>query len=121
MARLDLHLHSIHSDGVRPPEWVVQQAAANGAELLALTDHDTLAGVELARAEGRRQGLDVVAGVEISVHDPELGELHVLGYFSAEAPLAEFEAQLTAYRTERESRALRTVETPQPARITDRI
>ncbi|MYE06998.1 MAG: PHP domain-containing protein [Chloroflexi bacterium] len=110
MARLDLHLHSTHSDGVRPPEWVVQQAAANGAELLALTDHDTLAGVELARAEGRRQGLDVVAGVEISVHDPELGELHVLGYFSTEAPLAEFEAQLTAYRTERESRALRTVE-----------
>ncbi|MDE2966076.1 MAG: PHP domain-containing protein [Chloroflexota bacterium] len=110
MARLDLHLHSTHSDGARPPEWVVQQAAANGAELLALTDHDTLAGVELARAEGHRQGVDVVAGVEISVHDPELGELHALGYFSADAPLAEFEAQLTVYRTERESRALRTVE-----------
>ena len=110
MARLDLHMHSTCSDGTKPPEWVVQRAAANGAELIALTDHDTLAGVEAARAEGHRQGIDVVAGVEIGVHESGLGELHVLGYFPDQAPLNEVEDQLTAFRTDRESRAERTVE-----------
>ena len=110
MARLDLHTHSTHSDGVRPPEWVVQQAAECGAELLALTDHDTLLGVEFAQAEGRRRGVEVIAGVEIGVNDPVLGELHVLGYFPANAPLSDLERQLADYRHERQSRARRTVE-----------
>lgn len=110
MARLDLHTHSTHSDGTRPPEWVVRQAADHGAELLALTDHDTLLGVEAAQAEGRRLGIDVIAGVEIGVNDSQLGELHVLGYFSERAPLDDIERQLAAYRDERRSRARRTVE-----------
>lgn len=110
MPRLDLHLHSVHSDGTKPPGWVVQQAAANGAELVALTDHDTLSGVADAQSAGRELGIDVIAGVEIGVNVPELGELHVLGFFGDSAPLADFEAQLTAYRSERESRAVRTVE-----------
>lgn len=110
MPRLDLHMHSTCSDGTKPPEWVVQQAAANGAELVALTDHDTLSGVSAAQAEGRRRGLQVIAGTEIGVGDPDLGELHVLGYFGDSAPLADLEAQLTAYRDERESRAVRTIE-----------
>ena len=109
MARLDLHTHSTHSDGTKPPEWVVRQAAAHGVELLALTDHDTLAGIGEAQAEGRRLGVEVIAGVEISVSDPQLGELHVLGYFADGAPLTEVASQLTAYRTERRSRAKRTV------------
>lgn len=110
MARLDLHSHSTHSDGTKPPEFVVRQAAANGAELFALTDHDTLSGVAAAQAEGRRLGISVVAGVEIGVHDPELGELHVLGYFGERAPFSDLESQLTEYRNERETRAQRTVE-----------
>ena len=110
MARLDLHTHSTHSDGMKPPGWVVQQAAANGAKLLALSDHDTLAGVEAAQAEGHGLGVEVIAGVEIGVNDPELGELHVLGYFSEQAPLGDLERQLAAYREERQSRARRTVD-----------
>ena len=110
MPRLDLHMHSTCSDGTKPPEWVVQQAADNGAELVALTDHDTLSGVSVAQAEGRRRGLQIIAGTEIGVGDPDLGELHVLGYFGDSAPLADLEAQLTAYRDERESRAVRTIE-----------
>lgn len=110
MARLDLHLHSTCSDGTKPPEWVVRQAAANGAELIALTDHDTLAGVEDAQSAGRRFGIDVVGGVEIGVHDPDLGELHVLAYFAPGAALDELEQRLSAYRDERQTRARRTVE-----------
>lgn len=110
MARLDLHTHSTCSDGTKPPEWVVQQAAANGAELVALTDHDTLAGVLAAQSAARQIAIDVIAGVEISVNDPDIGELHVLGYFAPDAPLEELEQQLTRYRDERKSRARRTVE-----------
>ena len=110
MAGLDLHLHSTSSDGTHSPGWVVRQAAAQGAERIALTDHDTLSGVPEAQAEGRRRGIAVIAGVEISVYDPTLGELHVLGFFSDRAPLKDVEAQLSAYRSERESRAQRTVE-----------
>lgn len=110
MARLDLHSHSTCSDGTRPPEDVVRQAAANGAELFALTDHDTLLGVAAAQAEGRRLDISVIAGVEISVHESELGELHVLGFFGERAPLSDLESQLAEYRNERHTRAQRTVE-----------
>ncbi len=110
MVWLDLHLHSVHSDGTQSPEWVVQQAAVNQAELIALTDHDTFSGVAAAQAEGRRRAVHVIAGVEMSVSDPALGELHVLGYVPQGPQLADLEAQLTTYRNERESRAERTVE-----------
>ena len=79
--RVDLHTHSLHSDGVRTPEWVVSRAAANGATLLALTDHDTLNGIPAALAAGRAAGLRVLPGVELGTRNGELGELHVLGYF----------------------------------------
>lgn len=79
--RVDLHTHSRHSDGARAPEWVIRRAAANGASLIALTDHDTLTGVPEALRAGRDAGLRVLAGVELGTRDDELGEIHVLGYF----------------------------------------
>ncbi len=110
MARIDLHLHSRCSDGVHSPAWVIKQAAAHGAELVALSDHDTLAGVESAREAGREFGVAVIAGVEISASDPQFGELHMLGYLAPSAPLDDLEQQLSAYRHERRGRANRTVE-----------
>jgi len=110
MARLDLHMHSTRSDGRRSPAWVIREAAANGAELVALSDHDTFAGVEEARDAGKALGVAVVAAVEISViHDP-LGELHVLGYLPAGDGLVDLERQLSEYRDERLDRARRTLE-----------
>ncbi len=110
MARLDLHLHSTCSDGRRAPGWVIEQAAAHGAELVALSDHDTLAGVAEARAAGHPLGVAVVPAVEISVIDEALGELHVLGYLPWQGDLVELEAQLSVYRNERIGRARRTID-----------
>ena len=110
MARLDLHMHSTCSDGRHAPAWVIQQAAANGAELAALSDHDTLAGVAEAREAASALGVALVAAVEISVIDPALGELHVLGYLPSRGELLDLEAQLSAYRDERLGRARRTIE-----------
>ena len=59
----DLQSHSLHSDGQLPAAEVVERAAAAGVELLALTDHDTVDGVDEAMATGDRLGLRVVPAV----------------------------------------------------------
>ena len=78
--KVDLHLHSNHSDGVWSPAEVVRRAAQAELAAIALTDHDTVSGVEEALSEGRKVGIDVVSGIEISC----LGdgyEVHMLGLF----------------------------------------
>jgi hypothetical protein len=63
----DLHCHSAASDGVLTPEALVCRAAANGVQVLALTDHDELAGIAAAQAAADACGVRLVPGVEISV------------------------------------------------------
>ena len=67
MRIVDLHTHSTASDGQYAPEEVVRQAKERGLEVLALTDHDTLDGVEEAVRAGERLGLKVLRGIEIGV------------------------------------------------------
>jgi predicted metal-dependent phosphoesterase TrpH len=64
---IDLHCHSTASDGLLAPKDVVARAAANGVEILALTDHDDTSGLSEARDEAQARGLRFVDGVEISV------------------------------------------------------
>lgn len=64
---IDLHCHSTASDGALAPAEVVRRAAANGVDLLALTDHDQLDGLEEAREAAHEAGIGFVDGVEISV------------------------------------------------------
>src|SRR5918996_834462 len=76
----DLQSHSLHSDGALPAAQVVENAAQAGVELLALTDHDTVDGVDEALAAGAVHGVRVVPATEISAVDGEYEDLHVLGY-----------------------------------------
>ncbi len=78
--RCDLHMHTVHSDGTLTPTQLVELAKKQGLSCIALTDHDTLSGVEEAQAAGSRLGVEVIAGVEISVIC-ESGTMHILGYF----------------------------------------
>jgi predicted metal-dependent phosphoesterase TrpH len=75
---IDLHTHSTCSDGALKPADLVAAAAAAGVEVLALTDHDTVAGLETAAAHAARLGLRLVPGVEISAAWRSQG-IHVLG------------------------------------------
>lgn len=77
---IDLHVHTTMSDGTVSPQDVVEHAARMGLRAIAITDHDTLAGVLPAQQEGLARGVEVIAGVEISCQWPT-GILHVLGYF----------------------------------------
>ena len=76
----DLQSHSVHSDGELPAPQVIANAAAAGVELLALSDHDTIDGVEEALSAGREHGLPIVPATEISAVDGQYEDLHILGY-----------------------------------------
>jgi 3',5'-nucleoside bisphosphate phosphatase len=77
----DFHCHSARSDGTLAPADLVDLAAANGVRTLALTDHDTVDGIEEARlAAARHPGMRLIPGVELSCDVPGT-EVHVLGLF----------------------------------------
>jgi len=67
MPNIDLHCHSTASDGLLTPGQLVQHAATRGVEVLALTDHDEVSGLDAARKEAAQCGIELINGVEISV------------------------------------------------------
>ena len=77
---VDLHVHSSVSDGLLAPREVVRHAAEVGLRAIALTDHDTVAGVGEALAAGKVYRVEVIPGVEFSAEFEE-GACHILGYF----------------------------------------
>lgn len=74
---VDLHTHTTASDGILPPEQVVEAAAAAGLKAIAITDHDTVDGIARAAIAGNRLGVRIVAGVELSASMGE-SEIHIL-------------------------------------------
>jgi predicted metal-dependent phosphoesterase TrpH len=77
---IDLHCHTTASDGLLPPAELVAHAAAVGLETIAVTDHDTVSGIQPAMDAAQHFDLEVVPGVEINTDVPT-GEVHILGYF----------------------------------------
>jgi 3',5'-nucleoside bisphosphate phosphatase len=104
---IDLHTHSTASDGTVPPSGIPVLASRAGLDVVALTDHDTLAGLPGAARAAAGCGVEFVPGVEISCKLGEV-EVHLLGYFVSSAcqPLAD---ELELIRTDRSSRAARMV------------
>jgi hypothetical protein len=78
--RFDLQSHSLYSDGALPPAEVVRAGAAAGIELLALTDHDSVDGVDEALAAAEGAGIRLVPAAELSAVHGGYEDLHVLGY-----------------------------------------
>jgi hypothetical protein len=77
----DLHIHTTASDGLLTPRQAVEAARDAGLAACAITDHDTVSGIEEAVSAGEAMGVEVVPGVEISTVTPENVEVHILGYF----------------------------------------
>lgn len=80
MIDIDLHMHSTCSDGVLEPEELVREAGRAGLGVIALCDHDCIAGVARAVAAGRAHGVEVLTGVELSVAWQGWRDVHLLGY-----------------------------------------
>lgn len=105
---IDLHTHSTASDGADSPAALLELAERAGLSALAMTDHDTLAGV--AEAVSVPSTLTVIAGIELSTRileetDPASRSAHLLGYFLAPPP-AEFTAWLETLKLNRRKRNL---------------
>jgi predicted metal-dependent phosphoesterase TrpH len=77
---IDLHTHSTASDGSLSPGDLVTYAKSKKAAAIALTDHDTIDGIEAALTAGKKQELEVIPGLEISAQYPK-GTMHILGYY----------------------------------------
>ncbi|ADJ48744.1 phosphoesterase [Amycolatopsis mediterranei S699] len=103
---IDLHAHSTASDGTTPPSELPRLATEAGLTVLALTDHDTFAGLPAALAASA--GVEIVPGVEISCRLDD-AEVHLLGLFvdPGHQPLG---AELELIRTDRVRRGVRMVE-----------
>ena len=78
-SKIDLHIHTTASDGTMSPEELVGRAKRAGLGVLAVTDHDTMAGVDSAVSAGAALGVEVIPGIEIST-DYRGEDVHVLGY-----------------------------------------
>lgn len=108
MKRIDLHIHSRASDGHLAPAAVVDAAVAGRLDVIALTDHDTVAGVQEACAAARERPIHVIPGIEVSTRHHD-AEIHVLGYFvDPEAPPLVLHGE--GARARRYDRARRMVE-----------
>jgi 3',5'-nucleoside bisphosphate phosphatase len=108
MRRCDLHTHTTHSDGTVTPKELVELAKNEGLSCIALTDHDTLSGVEEAQETGRALSVEVISGVEVSVKF-EPGTLHILGYF-VDRNSKELQAGLKKVQQARSSRNPKIIE-----------
>jgi predicted metal-dependent phosphoesterase TrpH len=108
--RFDFHTHTVASDGSLSPTELVRAAAENRVTAFALTDHDTVDGIAEAAAEANRLGVELIAGIEISVNEQDgARSLHVLGLgISPDDPV--LRARLEIARHARRTRAARMVE-----------
>lgn len=76
--KVNLHTHSVKSDGVFTPEEVVKIQRDDGIEAMSLTDHDNVSGIDEAIRAGEKYGLKVLPGIELSCYS--VCEIHILGY-----------------------------------------
>jgi hypothetical protein len=110
--RIDLHTHSTASDGTLTPAEVAAEAAAAGLDVVALTDHDGIAGWTEARRACAEHGLEFVPGVELSCRwyatQPALG-LHLLAYY-VDPDEPQLAAEMARVRDTRDHRGERIVE-----------
>ena len=103
---VDLHTHSTASDGQYPPAQLVEKARLAGVELLALTDHDTLGGLDEAVRAGEGLGLPVLRGIELGAREDR--HLHILG-LGLEAHCPDLEALCQTLKDSRDERKYRIV------------
>jgi len=112
---VDLHTHSNASDGDLSPDMLIKEAAQCGLSAIALTDHDTINGLEIARNEARKRHIHLIPGIEININwkgeksaagipaTGQGGEFHLLG-LGIQRPSAGFTAAINELARRREER-----------------
>jgi 3',5'-nucleoside bisphosphate phosphatase len=106
---IDLHSHTDESDGTFTPRELVAEAVRIGLHALAITDHDTMAGYNIAKPLAAEAGLELICGIELSTRFGG-GSVHLLGYFPCHPPSDKFTAWLVFLQESRRDRNLRLIE-----------
>jgi len=112
---IDLHSHTDQSDGSSSPEELIQEALDLKLEALGITDHDTLAGYDIAEPVAKAKGLELVCGIELSTRLEEPGakkrppSVHLLGYFAKTPPTPAFRDWLVNWQNSRRARNLKLI------------
>jgi predicted metal-dependent phosphoesterase TrpH len=106
---VDLHIHTFHSDGRYSPSQVVSMAVEQGLKAIAIADHDSVSGVEEAKAMGIQLGIEVVPAVELSIGFRDYHDIHLLGYYIDHRDKS-FTARLSEFRKARDLRGKAIVE-----------
>jgi 3',5'-nucleoside bisphosphate phosphatase len=104
----DLHSHTHHSDGELAPAALVDLAIERGVQALAITDHDTIAGVTPAVTHAQGKPIEIVAGCELTAYHDEI-ELHILGLFVDYSPTSALTGFLNKMQQARRERALESL------------
>ncbi len=104
----DLHVHSTFSDGTDSPEEIVELASKIKLKTFALTDHDTVDGIDAAQKRGAELMVEVIPGIEFTCEVPR-AEVHILGYF-IDHKSPELAPVLTKIQTDRVARIYKIVE-----------
>lgn len=82
LSRIDLHTHTSCSDGELPPDQLIDRAYKNGVKVLSIADHETVDGCQQPYVDyAKKQGIELVPGIEISTETPEGWKCHILGHF----------------------------------------
>jgi predicted metal-dependent phosphoesterase TrpH len=100
---VDLHIHTLHSDGVYSPNQIVSMAADKGLRAIAIADHDSVSGINEALEQGSRLGIEVIPAVELSIGFRDYHDIHLLGYY-IDYKDKSFAAKLADFRRARDLR-----------------
>ncbi len=106
---IDLHTHTIYSDGGLSPTELVKKAKEIGLSALAIADHDSVSGIGEALEAGKKLGVEVVPAIEISAYPNQESEYHLLGYF-IDWRNASLNSTLKHFQEGRHERAVKVVE-----------
>ena len=107
---IDLHVHTTASDGQYSPSQIIKKAADKKIKVIAITDHDTTAGLEEAVQAGKNHGVQVVRGIELNISFPS-GEFHLLGLGlnQVSASLAAIVEEVIKNRNERNEQMIKKI------------
>ena len=105
---IDLHCHTTASDGLVTPSNIIKQAAKEGIAVIAISDHDTVTGLDEAAQVSEKEGVCLIPAIELSVAFPK-GDFHLLGY-GIQYEHQDFRDKLAPLKCIREERILRIIE-----------
>lgn len=115
MERVDLHIHSSASDGSMKPAQVIKAACEAGLKAVALTDHDTVAGIPEAMKTAKKLGIECVPGIELSAYY-KTQEIHIVGLF-LDYQNRELAKKLEEFQQIRNERNLKMIQKMQTAGV----